>query len=149
MYDSCSPYGKCLRLHRRLLAAAEAVEGCCEVYHKGCRLLQRLNDIVKAATEVVGCCGGCHISSRLQRSLLALVEAAIYVDAVVKAATLLRRLQRCKEGYNVAKKAATLLRSVNIGYGLDLLLNTNPNRGSYEGPTDGATDYSTMGTTRL
>ncbi|GJY66394.1 hypothetical protein Tco_0468632, partial [Tanacetum coccineum] len=104
-------------------------------YREGChivsKLLQRFHAIVKAATEVDGYYRGCHIGfcegcnealwlmRRLPHRLKADAKAAIKVAGFYK-------------GYNIAKKAATLLKRLYRGYSLDILHKTNPNRGSYE-----------------
>ncbi|GKC57235.1 zinc finger, CCHC-type containing protein [Tanacetum coccineum] len=107
---------------------AEAV-GCCKVYNRPCWLMLRmpyklLQADVKVATKPYGLCGGCHIDSRLLQRLphrlKADMKAAIEVVGFNK-------------GCHIAEKATTNLKRLYRGYGLDILLKTNPNRGSYNG----------------
>ncbi|GKB68205.1 hypothetical protein Tco_0929617, partial [Tanacetum coccineum] len=80
--------------------------------------------IVNSTTKLAGSCGGCHIGckllQRLPHRLKADTKAAIEVVGFYK-------------GCHIAEKVATLLKWLYRGYGLDILLKTNPNRGSYEG----------------
>ncbi|GKC61220.1 hypothetical protein Tco_1088818, partial [Tanacetum coccineum] len=84
---------------------------------------------VKATAELAGSCGGCCYEGcnetlwliwRLPHRLKADVKAAIKVAGFYK-------------GCHIVEKAATLLKRLYRGYGLDILHKTNPNRGSYEG----------------
>ncbi|GJS23268.1 zinc finger, CCHC-type containing protein [Tanacetum coccineum] len=114
---------------KELMVDAEDVGCCC---YEGCNetlwLIQRLPHMLKAdakaAIKVVGFYKGCHIGcrllQRLPHRLKADAKAAIEVVGFNK-------------GCHIAEKATTLLKRLYRGYGLDILLKTNPNRGSYEG----------------
>ncbi|GKE02334.1 hypothetical protein Tco_1390317, partial [Tanacetum coccineum] len=136
------------RLHAIVKAATE-VDGCyrgchigyCEGYNGACWLMRRMSykfpANVKAATKPYGLCKSCHIDYRLLRRLPHRLKAD--AKAAIKVAGFYK-------GCHIAKKVATLLKRLYRGYGIEILHKINPNRGSYEGPTDGATDYAKRGT---
>ncbi|GJU42745.1 hypothetical protein Tco_1195702 [Tanacetum coccineum] len=120
------------KLQRRLQATLKVTgryKGC----NRGCyisgRLLQMLHDVVKAATRLAGIYEGCHTGCRLSQRLPHHWQASI--KAVVKAAIKVASFYKgCHIGFykgcHIAEKAVTLLKRIYRGYGLDILLKTNP-----------------------
>ncbi|GJW11615.1 histone H3.3 isoform X1 [Tanacetum coccineum] len=155
-------YKVCMLLRRLLQQGLLAATKACWQLR---RLPHRLHAIVKAATlladvkattELAGSCEGCHISCQLMegcnealwlmRRLPYRLQAAVKADvkATIKVAGFYK-------GCHITEKAATLLKRLYRGYGLNILHKTNPNKGSYEGfiiagPTDDATDCAKRGT---
>ncbi|GJS33760.1 hypothetical protein Tco_0532142 [Tanacetum coccineum] len=137
--------------------AATRLAGSYEGYHIGCRLSQWLphrwqaatKAAVKAITDLAGSCEDCRkgciealwLMQRLPHRLKADAKAAIKVASFYKRlpyrlkadAKAAIKVASFYKGSYIAEKAATLLKRLCRGYGLDILLKTNPNRGSYEG----------------
>ncbi|GKC83657.1 hypothetical protein Tco_1139374, partial [Tanacetum coccineum] len=139
------------RLSHRLQAAMKATtrlvgsyEGC----HIGCRLSQRLPHCWQAAIKVVGCCEGYNRVCWLMRRLPYKLQAAMKrLSHMLKAdAKVAIKVTGFYKGCHIVEKAATLLKRLYRGYVLDILHKTNPNRGSYGGPKDSATNYAKRGT---
>ncbi|GJS19595.1 hypothetical protein Tco_0448227 [Tanacetum coccineum] len=109
-YKSCQIGCRLRRLPHRLKAAAKRLKAAAKAAIKVAN--------VNATTKVVGCCKGCYKGCRLLRRLPHKYQFA------AKAA--IEVVGCC----NAAKKASTLLRRLHRGYGLDLLLKTNPTQAS-------------------
>ncbi|GKE44325.1 hypothetical protein Tco_1471609, partial [Tanacetum coccineum] len=151
MYGLCLPCGKCARLQQRLLlqmlhdvvkAATRLVgsyEGCHIGYCEGChiivklmqrlpyRLQQSLLAHAEAAIKVVGCCEGYNRACWLLRRLPYRLPANAVVKAAIKVASFYKGCHiGFYKGCHIAEKAVTLLKRIYRGYGLDILLKTNP-----------------------